>query len=131
MKEGKKPDMVVWDSDRGYYQNQLTYGSNHSAPAIKLDDVTGWKQSQIMGANKQFSTKYEELKEEFRKLVEEVNISEMLYSAKCNFLPIVGEIYHLYEGKDGLFLSLIEPNSWNQKYVGSYKLNSTQKWTKV
>lgn len=131
MSEKKKPDMVVWDDDRGYYQRELTYGSNHGAPAIKLDDVTGWKQSQITVANKQFKTKYEELKEEFNKLLEEVYVNEMIYSAKCNFIPIVGETYHLYENNDGMFLSLIEPTSWKQKYVGSYKLNSSQKWTKV
>ena len=26
--EKKKPDLVVWDEERGYYANELTYGSN-------------------------------------------------------------------------------------------------------
>ena len=28
----KKPDLVVWDEEKGYYQRELTYGSNHGAP---------------------------------------------------------------------------------------------------
>jgi hypothetical protein len=128
----KKPDLVVWDEEKGYYQRELTYGSNHGAPAIKLDNVTGWKDSQIHSVNKQFKTKYEELKEEFRKLVDEVNYNELVYSAKYSFIPVVGETYYLYEKEDGTtFMSLISPNQWNQKHIGTFKLDSTYKWVKL
>ena len=61
----EKPDLVVWDNERGYYQKGLSYGSNVSAPAIKLDNVSGWKQSNADVANKNFKTKFDELKEEY------------------------------------------------------------------
>jgi hypothetical protein len=32
---------------------------------------------------------------------------------------------------DTTFLSLIPPEQWKQKYIGSFKLDSTQKWIKV
>lgn len=128
----KKPDLVVWDEEKGYYQRELTYGSNHGAPAIKLDDVNGWKQSQIHSANKQFKTRYDELKEEFQKLVDEVNFNELVYSSKYSFIPVVGESYYLYDKGDGTtFMSLISPNQWNQKYIGTFKLDSTSKWVKL
>jgi hypothetical protein len=128
----KKPDLVVWDEERGYYQRELTYGSNHGAPAIKLDDVNGWKQSQIHSANKQFKTRYDELKEEFQKLVDEVNFNELVYSSKYSFIPVVGESYYLYDKGDGTtFMSLISPNQWKQKYIGTFKLDSTYKWVKL
>lgn len=128
----KKPDLVVWDEERGYYQRELTYGSNHGAPAIKLEDVTGWKQSQIHSANKQFKTRYDELKEEFQKLVDEVNFNELVYSSKYSFIPVVGESYYLYDKGDGTtFMSLISPNQWNQKYIGTFKLDSQYKWVKL
>jgi hypothetical protein len=53
----KKPDLVVWDENKGYYSKELTYGTNVGAPAIKLEDVTGWKSNQANEANKQFKTK--------------------------------------------------------------------------
>jgi hypothetical protein len=128
----KKPDLVVWDNEKGYNQSQLTYGTNNSAPAIKLDDVGGWKQSQVLVVNQQFKTRYDELKEEFQKLIDEVNWNELVYSSTYNFLPVIGQVYHLYIREDeSTFLSLIDPNTWNKKYVGSFKLDSTQKWVKV
>jgi hypothetical protein len=128
----KKPDLIVWDEEKGYYSKELTYGSNVGAPAIKLEDVTGWKTNQANEANKQFKTKYEELKAEFSRLVDEVNWNELVYSSQYSFIPVTGETYHLYISKlDKLFLSLISPNEWNQQHIGSFKLDSTHKWIKV
>lgn len=128
----KKPDLVVWDEEKGYYQRELTYGSNQGAPAIKLEDVGGWKQMQASVANKQFKSRYDELKEEFQKLIDEVNWNELVYQSTYSFIPVMGETYHLYVREDdSTFLSLINPNQWNKKYVGSFKLDSTQKWIKV
>jgi Protein of unknown function (DUF2452) len=131
-KKNEKPDSVVWDEEKGYYQGSLTYGSNVGAPAIKLDDVQSWKRNQANNVNKQFNKKYEELKEEFKKLVDEVNWNEIVYSSEYSFIPIIGETYHLYiRDNQTTFLSLIDPNSWNKKYIGSFRLESTQKWVKV
>ena len=128
----KKPDLVVWNEEKGYYQKELTYGSNVGAPAIKLEDVGGWKQMHANTVNKHFRSKYEELKEEFQKLIDEVNWNELVYSSDYSFIPVIGETYHLYMRKnDTTFLSLIDPNSWKQNYIGSFKLDSTQKWIKV
>jgi hypothetical protein len=128
----KKPDLVVWDEERGYYSKELTYGSSVGAPAIKLEDVKGWKANQANEVNKQFKTKYEELKEEFSRLVDEVNWNELVYSSSYSFIPVIGQTYHLYVGKsEELFLSLIGPNEWKQQHVGSFKLDSAYKWIKI
>ena len=42
MKKRKKPDLVVWDEEKGYYARELTYGSNVGAPVIKADNVSTW-----------------------------------------------------------------------------------------
>jgi hypothetical protein len=128
----KKPDLVVWDEERGYYPRELVYGSNNGAPAIKLEDVGGWKQIQAQNANKIFTKKYEEIKDEFKKLVDEVSWNEFVYSATYNFLPVIGETYYLYEKNDGSpFLSLIAPDEWNMKFIGATRLESNNKWIKL
>jgi hypothetical protein len=128
----KKPDLVVWDEKKGYYAKELTYGSNVGAPAIKLDNVVGWKKNQANSLNKHFTNRYEELKEEFKKLVNEVNWNELVYGSNYSFIPVIGETYHLYyKDENNTFLSLINPDEWNQKYIGSFKLDSSQKWVKV
>jgi hypothetical protein len=131
-KKKRIPDLVVYNEEKGYYARELTYGSNAGAPAINIEDVQGWKQNQANKANKQFKKRYDELKEEFKKLVDEVNWNDLVYSAGYTFKPILGTIYHLYMRKDEtMFLSLIDPNTWNQDYIGSFELDSTEKWIKV
>jgi hypothetical protein len=128
----KKPDLVVWNEEEGYYQGSLTYASNVGAPAIKLDDVTGWKKNQANKLNQTFSKRYDELKAEFEKLIDEVNWNEMVYKSEYNFIPTIGQTYHLYiRDNDTMFLSLIEPTSWNKKHIGTFQLDSLQKWIKV
>ena len=124
----KKPDLVVWDEERGYYPRELTYGSNSGAPAIRLDDVSGWKQNQANKANKVFNKKFEEIKDEFAHLIDEVKWNEFVYSTNYNFIPVMGETYYLYRKSDGTnFLSLISPDEWNMEFIGATRLESNNK----
>jgi hypothetical protein len=127
------PDAVVWNSEKGFYAGQLTYGTNLSAPAIKIDDVAGWNQANVHSVNSQFKAEYEELLEKAATLKEEFVWNLFVYTnVKYSFLPIVGHVYHIYEKDDGsFFMSIIEPSSWNRKYISSTKLDSTNKWIKL
>jgi hypothetical protein len=128
----KKPDLVVWSEEKGYYSNELVYGSSVGAPAIRLEDVGGWKRIQAQTANKIFTKKYEEIKDQFKDLVDEVSWNEFVYSSTYNFIPVIGETYYLFEKGDGtLFLSLISPNEWNMKFIGATRLESNNKWIKL
>ena len=83
----------------------------------------------ISTVNKEFENKFKELKSQYENLMQEFEFNELVYSAKFSFEPIMGEIYHLYTGEDGVnFLSLISPQEWNREHVGTFKLNSDKKW---
>lgn len=128
----KKPDQVVWDEEKGYYAKTLPYGTNNSAPAIKLEDVESWKQHGVIKVNHQLKTRYEELVDEAKKLIDEYNWNEVVYTAKYSFQPVIGNTYHLYiKNDESLFLSLIEPHEWKQKFIASFKLDSSEKWIKI
>ena len=128
----KKPDLVVWSEEKGYYSNELVYGSSVGAPAIRLEDVGGWKRIQAQTANKIFTKKYEEIKDQFKALVDEVSWNEFVYSSTYNFIPVIGETYYLFERIDGTpFLSLITPNEWDMKFIGATRLESNNKWIKL
>jgi hypothetical protein len=132
MNSKKKPDIIVWDKERGWYSKELTYGSNVGAPAIQLEDVDGWKRIQAQTANTVFNKKYEEIKEDFKQLVDEVQWNEFVYSTKYNFLPVIGETYYLYQKSDGTyFLSLISPDEWNMEFIGATRLETNNKWIKI
>jgi hypothetical protein len=129
----KKPDLVVWDEERGYYPRELTYGSNLGAPAIQMEDVGGWRQSNVQNVNQQFRSRYEELKEAAAKLMDEYNWNDLIYTrVDYSFQPTVGHDYHLYmRADDSLFLSIIKPNEWGMKHIASFRLDSTNKWNKI
>jgi hypothetical protein len=112
IRKNKKPDNVADNP------GLLPYGSNVGAPSISIENVDGWKASKLQKVNHQFKSKFEEMKKDYDLLMEEFLWNEM--------------IYNLYYGNDeSVFLSLIGPNEWNKKYVGSFKLNSDNKWLKI
>ena len=129
MKENEeKPDQVVWTKEKGYYQKGLTYGSNVSAPAINLENINGWKQSNVDLTQEEIAARVQE----YERLVHEVQLNELVYSSKYSFTPVMGQVYHLYSKADeSLFLSLISPDTWKQQYIGSFKLDTDHKWIKV
>jgi hypothetical protein len=125
----ERPDIVVYSEEKGYNASKLEYSTSVGAPAIKMDDVVSWKSRGIQNVNKEFEHKFNELKLEYQKLMEEYKWNDIVYNAKFSFEPVIGEIYHMYIGEDGIhFLSLISPQEWNKKHVATFKLNSNKKW---
>lgn len=132
MGKKKLPDQVVWNEEKGYNAALLPYATNVGAPAIIKEDISAWKQRGVNKVNHQLKAKFDELKAEYQQMIEEFKWNELVYSSKFNFEPVIGEEYHLYVGNDGnVFLSLIEPHQWKREHVGSFRLNSEQKWVKI
>ena len=121
-----KPDNVA-DSP-----NILPYGSNVGAPAIRPEDIDGWKESKVSKTNKYFQSRYDEIKEEYRELIESYEWNKLVYRADFRWDHIKGETYYLYQRDGGqLFLSLVEPSQWNQIFIGAFRLDSNDKWEKI
>ncbi|MDO6812843.1 DUF2452 domain-containing protein [Tenacibaculum soleae] len=128
----KKPDNVVFNSDTNTYDAFLKpYATSFTAPAIKAGNAVNWKNQQIKKANSQFYTIFNEIKEQYNALQKQHQYNEIIYNAKFNFQPIVGELYHLYKRKNQeFFLSILAPEECNFNFVGSFQLNSDQIWMK-
>lgn len=126
----KKPDYIVFNEETKEYdaskkEYPTTIGSSNFKPLI-IDDTNS------INASHYFKSKLEEIKIEYNKLVEEYKWNNVVYESDYGFEPIVGEIYFLYEREYGNnFLSIIAPNQWNQRYIGSFKLLNNGKWEKV
>jgi hypothetical protein len=119
----------VFSDEQGYNASLLPYATNVGAPLIKIDDLVSWKSRGISNVNKEFENKFNELKMQYQNLIEEFELNELVYSSRFSFEPVIGEVYHLYRGDDGInFLSLISPNEWNKEHIGTFKLNSDKKW---
>ncbi|NER19013.1 DUF2452 domain-containing protein [Spongiivirga citrea] len=129
----KKPDNIVFNEDTEQYEaHMLPYATNVGSPVIKIDDIALWKNRNINSANHLFETRYEELKAAYEKLMTEFEYNNIIYNAKFNFEPIIGEIYHLYEKMDkNTFLSLIAPDECNFKHLGSFQLKADKVWQRT
>lgn len=124
--EEKKPDNVADNP------GLLPYASNIGAPAIRTENIQSWKEPRIINVNKQFNERFNNLKKEYEKLIDEYRWNELVYKSKFNFEPVIGKTYHLYYSNEGnIFLSLIEPNQWNKEHIGSFIYNHDNKWNKI
>ena len=120
----KKPDQVV--DNPGI----MPYTTNVGAPAIRKEDIELWKQRAVVKVNHQLKTRFEELKKQYEQLVDEAYWNDIVYNAKYSFEPIIGETYHLYYKNDEPFLSLISPDEWDKPFIGSFTLDTNNKWIK-
>lgn len=62
-----------------------------------------------------------------------VHISDLIYSAKISFTPVIGKLYSLYEAEDGhRYLSLISQDEWGEnftdKFIAEVRLNADHTW---
>jgi hypothetical protein len=123
----KKPDMVA-DNPQS-----LPYPTNVGAPAFTVPDVLKHKNERGTNAIHYLESKFDQLKQEYFKLVQTAEDTELVYNAKYAFIPVVGKVYHLYVGADEkLFLSIIEPERvpyWECK--GSFKFTPDNVWQRV
>ncbi len=112
--------------------NVLSYPHHVGAPKIEPADITFFKQHGTRKVNKVLSRRYDELVKEAETLQNSFLINQEVYDSHYSFEPVIGEIYHLYEGVDGSKnLSIIGPTEWNKKYLYSVVLNSDLTWTKL
>lgn len=122
----KKPDNVT------NFAATLPYATNIGAPAFTIPDVLQHKKERGVTATHYFETKFDELKDEYFKLVKLAEDTQEVYNASYRFLPVVGKVYSLYTKNDKLFLSIIEPSKWPQMtFKGSFKFTSDNTWEKI
>ena len=64
-------------------------------------------------------------------------LSMMIYEAKLSFKPNIGQIYYLYEKKDGsAMLSLVSPKEWGaagpfKRFISGVKLLADHTWIEI
>ena len=112
----------------------LKYAGEISSPVIRQDDIKKWESDAVKSVNDHFSQRFDEIKKEYSKLIDEFKWNDLVYKSNYSFRPIQGKIYHLYQKNDdskSLFLSIIDPNEWDMLFIGSFKLLSNNKWEKI
>jgi Protein of unknown function (DUF2452) len=63
-----------------------------------------------------------------------VEVSEKIYASEIGFIPVINQIYHLYEREEEMFvLSMIGPDEWTKKlpfrsFVATVRLLADHTW---
>ena len=65
------PDNVVFTDGEGYNASLLSYPTNVGAPVIHIDNLVSWKSRGISNVNKQFESKFNELRIQYENLMKE------------------------------------------------------------
>jgi hypothetical protein len=97
-------------------------------PAIELPDNDMFLSQRGSLARNYFENKIDLINDEYRKLVELAKLNELIYTASYNFTPRVGVEYHLYRIYGKVILSLIEPERWDQEFLGSFVFTADSVW---
>jgi hypothetical protein len=66
------------------------------------------------------------------------DLSMMIYGAKLNFAPVIGQVYYLYEKKDdSLMISMVSPKEWGggsgpfKRFVAKVQLLADHTWNEI
>jgi hypothetical protein len=126
MEEKKLPDSYVVDRKLKSYPTEI--GSIN----FKVDDIELFNKNKTTKLKNYYNQKFEEIKQEYNKLMDDIDVNERLYNSKYSFEPIVGHTYHLYlDDKGSEFISIIAPDEWkNKSFIGSYLYDSDGRWLK-
>lgn len=85
----------------------------------------------------QIKQQIELLARQAQEIVKRKELSLMIYDAKLNFRPVIGQVYHLYQRKDDSYLlSMISPQEWGgsgpfKQFIASAKLLADHTWMEV
>lgn len=104
--------------------------------AIKHKALTAMEEQTNMQLD-QIREQIELLARQAQEISKRKELSRMVYEAKLNFKPQIGQTYHLYERKDGTHtLSMVAPKEWGgtgpfQQFLASVKLLADHTWVEV
>lgn len=128
-KNNKLPDSFVVD------RYSKTYPTEIGSQPFRPDEIELFKLDKTNNLKHYYVSKFDELKKEYEKLMEDIHINEMIYQAKYTFQPIVGQNYYLYLNDDNdKFLSIISPNEWGRRkfeYLGTFQLQTDGRWFEI
>ena len=123
MDKKKLPDSYVVD------RRLKTYPTEVGSVNFKTDDIDLFKQNKTSKLKNYYDQKFDELRLEYLKLMNDIDVNERLYNCKYNFEPIIEQTYHMYlDDLGNEFLSIIAPNEWKKTFIGSYLYDSDGRW---
>jgi len=119
----------------------LPYAHTVGGVVIKPTEEGKIKGRALAAMEEQTKMQMSQIKEQIELLAAQANeihrrkaLSEMIYSAKVSFEPLISHIYHLYQKpNEELVLSMVGPDEWGrsfpfERFVATVKLLADHTW---
>jgi hypothetical protein len=135
--QGFKEDNTTYTNTEIYHKqlSVLPYSASVSGAVIRHNEEGLIKHKALTAMEEQTNMQLEQIRKQIELLAlqaQEIQkrkeLSMMIYEAKLTFKPNIGQLYYLYEKKDGNhMLSLIAPKEWGgagpfKRFVAAVKL---------
>ena len=131
-----------------YYHKQmnvLPYSASVSGAVIRPTEEGVIRHKALTAMEEQTNMQLEQIRKQIELLAlqaQEIQkrkeLSMMIYGAKLSFQPVIGQVYHLYEKKDGSYtISMISPKEWGGgagpflRVIAPVKLLADHTWMEV
>jgi hypothetical protein len=111
------------------------FGTSPSFPAMVLPNVEGFNSFLRAKQNNYFQERAEKIRSEYTALSDLAADTEFVNTVDKRFEPQVGKTYCVYEGKHGVFLSIIQPGEWTDRtrppiFYGAFTLSGDGTWVR-
>jgi Protein of unknown function (DUF2452) len=142
------------DADKGAYTNieiyhkqmsVLPYAASVSGALIKPTEEGVIRHKALTAMEEQTNMQLEQIRQQIELLALQAHeiqtrkeLSMIIYGAKLNFAPVIGQTYYLYEKKDGSHVvSMVSPKEWGggsgpfKSLVAAVRLLADHTWKEV
>lgn len=93
---------------------------------------SNWVVPYVRNVKNEFDQRYDDIKKQYDKLIDEVYWNNIIYNIKLKFQPVIGYNYYLYKEDDEYSISIIGPQEWAKEgFVGTFQFEYTGKWIKI
>lgn len=144
--QGKRDDGSDYINTE-YYHKQLSvlpYSASVAGAVIRPNEEGLIRHKALTAMEEQTNMQLEQIRKQIELLAlqaQEIQkrkeLSMMIYNARLSFKPNIGQVYYLYEKKDGSYLlSLVSPKEWGtsgpfSKFVAGVKLLADHTWVEI
>ena len=144
--QGSTPEGKTYTNVEIYHKQMsvLPYSSSVSGAVIKPTEEGVIRHKALTAMEEQTNMQLEQIRKQIELLAlqaQEIQkrkeLSMMIYNAKLNFQPVIGQVYYLYEKKDdNLMISMVSPKEWGpsgpfKRYVAKVQLLADHTWKEM
>jgi hypothetical protein len=141
--QGFRADNSAYTNTEIYHKqlSVLPYSASVAGAVIKATEEGVIKHKALTAMEEQTNMQLEQIRKQIELLAlqaQEIQkrkeLSMMIYDAKLNFAPVIGQVYYLYQKKDDShILSLVSPKEWGnsgpfKRFVAAVKLLADHTW---